>query len=220
MNLHLSLLVVLSSALIESTLCFTVSKPLKRSTNLCSISERSASDCDTTDTPEFSTSRRMALVSLSGVAISPFYISSPASASGGATAGGAYLLSAKQRYNDRVTKGVTSYIALSSSLENSDLSAAKAFFNPDNIDAGFWKDFSSAGYLLSNAFRRSSSTAPDSLPSVQKWKAFAASAGKVEKAVIKKKSASGAREEYETSLKLLDEYLAEVELPSALELTK
>lgn len=40
------------------------------------------------------------------------FSSSPAYASGGATAGGAYLLSAKQRYNKRVLAGIKSFLTL------------------------------------------------------------------------------------------------------------
>ena len=42
---------------------------------------------------------------------------------------------------------------------------AKDYFS--NEADGGWKDLTAAGYLLSNAFRRSSSTAPDSLPAVK-----------------------------------------------------
>lgn len=86
-------------------------------------------------------------------------------ASGGATAGGVYLLSAKQRYNDRVTKGIKSFLALGPSLKGGSMEEAKAYFTSE--DVGSWKDTSVAGYLLANAFRRSSNTAPDSLPAVK-----------------------------------------------------
>jgi len=86
-------------------------------------------------------------------------------ASGGATAGGAYLLSAKQRYNDRVKQGVDGYLSLNNALEKGDIDAVRKFFNDE--DTGSWKDFSTAGYLLANAFRRNSTAAPDSLPSVK-----------------------------------------------------
>lgn len=86
-------------------------------------------------------------------------------ASGGATAGGAYLLSAKQRYNDRVKLGVQKFAALAEPLESEDIESLRSFFTSE--DNGSWKDFSSAGYLLANAFRRNSSAAPDSLPSVK-----------------------------------------------------
>ena len=89
----------------------------------------------------------------------------PAFASGGATAGGAYLLSAKQRYNERVKKGVQGLLAAASALEGGSVAEAKAYFSGE--DVGSWKDLSSAGYLLSNAFRRNSTAAPDSLPAVK-----------------------------------------------------
>ena len=89
----------------------------------------------------------------------------PAQASGGATAGGAYLLSAKQRYNDRVTKGVKGYLNLEASLKAGSVEEAKAYFAGDAV--GTFGDISTAGYLLANAFRRSANQAPDSLPSVK-----------------------------------------------------
>ena len=96
---------------------------------------------------------------------SVFVPSNSAYASGGATAGGAYLLSAKQRYNARVLAGMNSFLLLSSSLEDGNLAESKAFFESE--DEGGWKDSSAAGYLLANAFRRNSSTPPDNLPSVK-----------------------------------------------------
>lgn len=136
-------------------------------------------------------------------------------ASGGATAGGVYLLSAKQRYNERVVKGVKAFLALSNSLEAGSLDETKAFFVTQ--DEGGWFDSSKAGYLLSNAFRRSSSTPPDSLPSVKKWKAFQAQVESLEKS-IKKKDAKGALAAYNKAVELLDAYLDAVELPPTLEL--
>jgi hypothetical protein len=88
-----------------------------------------------------------------------------ASASGGATAGGVYLLSAKQRYNGRVTKGVKGFLSLGGSLESGDIEDAKNFFKSE--EDGNWKDFAAAAYLLANAFRRNSAQAPDTLPSVK-----------------------------------------------------
>mmetsp|Transcript_25502 Transcript_25502/g.58833 ORF Transcript_25502/g.58833 Transcript_25502/m.58833 type:complete len:102 (-) Transcript_25502:49-354(-) len=86
---------------------------------------------------------------------------------------------------------------------------------------GAWEDVASAGYLLSNAFRRSSSTAPDNLPSVQKWKAFKADVQDLEK-IIKKKGGKGAGASgvYKNSLVSLDSYLEAVELPDTLEIMK
>jgi hypothetical protein len=89
----------------------------------------------------------------------------PALASGGATAGGAYLRSAKQRYNDRVIAAVKALLVVEGTLESGSVAEAKEYFSGEAV--GEWKDFTAAGYLLSNAFRRSSSTAPDSLPAVK-----------------------------------------------------
>ncbi len=142
---------------------------------------------------------------------------SPANASGGATAGGAYLLSAKQRYNQRVTNGVKAFLALSTSLESGSLVETKAFF--ENEEEGGWKDASAAGYLLSNAFRRSSTTPPDSLPSVKKWKAFAAELDNLQKS-LKKKDVKGVNASYAKAEVLLDAYLDAVELPPVIEMKK
>ncbi|KAL7559496.1 hypothetical protein ACA910_010310 [Epithemia clementina (nom. ined.)] len=139
----------------------------------------------------------------------------PAVASGGATAGGAYLLSAKQRYNDRVKSGVIAFLALQPLLEKGDIDGIRAYFTSE--DVGAWKDLTTAGYLLANAFRRNSTAAPDSLPSVKAWKGFA---GQVEKmtASLKKKDTAGAIEAYKSALSAIDDYLEKVELPSAKEL--
>jgi hypothetical protein len=136
-------------------------------------------------------------------------------ASGGATAGGAYLLSAKQRYNVRVTACIQSYLALSKSLDESSLDETKAFFTTSEV--GGWEDGSSAGYLLANAFRTSSGKPPDSLPSVKKWKAFAAEQENLLKA-LKKKDINGVKASYTKSEGLLDAYLEAVELPSVMEM--
>ena len=76
-----------------------------------------------------------------------------------------HLRQAKQRYNERVLKGVSGFLALRGFLEGGDIDAVRGFFTSEDI--GGWKDFSAAGYLLSNAFRRNSSTPPDSLPAVK-----------------------------------------------------
>mmetsp|Transcript_28791 Transcript_28791/g.42024 ORF Transcript_28791/g.42024 Transcript_28791/m.42024 type:complete len:220 (+) Transcript_28791:79-738(+) len=165
-----------------------------------------------TNTNKMVTSRRDYLLQNTAlVASSLFLASGKANASGGATAGGAYLLSAKQRYNERVTKGVKAFL----DLEGGSVSAVNDFFTSEEV--GGWKDASSAGYLLSNAFRRSSSTAPDSLPSVKKWKAFAKEAETMAKYASKKKT-NDTFESYKKALVLLDEYLEAVELPPAIEM--
>lgn len=109
---------------------------------------------------------------LQNIALTSFGIASglvlqknAAYASGGATAGGVYLLSAKQRYNERVTQGIKGFLNLGPTLEGGSIEETKAYFTGE--EAGTWKDISTAGYLLANAFRRSSNTAPDSLPAVK-----------------------------------------------------
>ena len=74
-----------------------------------------------------------------------------------------------------------------------------------------------AGYLLSNAFRRNSSAAPDSLPAVKKYKAFAKEVEELQKA-LKKKGAGAASEKLPAVMDALDLWLAEIELPPAKEL--
>lgn len=113
-------------------------------------------------------SRRTFIATLSSVSLaigSTLMQSLPVGASGGATAGGAYLLSAKQRYNDRVISGLKGFLALEPSLKAGSVEEAKAYFA--GTQQGEFGDISTAGYLLANAFRRSSNTAPDALPSVK-----------------------------------------------------
>lgn len=86
-------------------------------------------------------------------------------ASGGATAGGVYLLSAKQRYNERVKAGTKGFAGLRPLIESGNVDGIRSYFASE--DVGSWKDLSTAGYLLANAFRTNSSAAPDSLPSVK-----------------------------------------------------
>eukprot|EP00532_Pseudo-nitzschia_australis_P005956 CAMPEP_0168166910 /NCGR_PEP_ID=MMETSP0139_2-20121125/2277_1 /TAXON_ID=44445 /ORGANISM="Pseudo-nitzschia australis, Strain 10249 10 AB" /LENGTH=224 /DNA_ID=CAMNT_0008084135 /DNA_START=86 /DNA_END=760 /DNA_ORIENTATION=+ len=138
-----------------------------------------------------------------------------ARASGGATAGGAYLLSAKKRYYERVKESVTGLLKAADGLKNDDSKIAKEYFASE--DGGSWKDLTAAGYLLSNAFRRSSSTAPDSLPSVKKYKAFAKEVENLQK-VLKKKGATAASNAFSSVEVALDEWLSEIDLPPAREL--
>jgi hypothetical protein len=71
--------------------------------------------------------------------------------------------------------------------------------------------------LLSNAFRTSSTKAPDALPSVKKWKAFAREID-VLKLASSKKNAEKVLSAYASASEKLDDYLAAVELPSGMEL--
>jgi hypothetical protein len=114
-----------------------------------------------------STSRKSFINQLAylSIAVGAATSAGPAYASGGATAGGAYLLSAKKRYYERVRVSVKGLVAAGDDLAAGDSKVAKEYFA--NEEAGGWKDLTAAGYLLSNAFRRSSSTAPDSLPAVK-----------------------------------------------------
>jgi hypothetical protein len=106
---------------------------------------------------------RRAFLQHAALSSGAFVYTRAAQASGGATAGGAYLLSAKQRYNRRVTQGVQEFRALKAALTDGNVDRIKQFFAED----GSWKDFSTAGYLLANAFRRNSTAAPDTLPTVK-----------------------------------------------------
>jgi len=106
---------------------------------------------------------------------------------------------------------------MGSALEKGDIDAVRAFFSSE--DEGTWKDFSTAAYLLANAFRRNSTASPDSLPSVKSWKFFASRVEATTKA-LKKKDTAGALVAYKDSLTALDEYLDKVELPSAKEIGK
>lgn len=110
---------------------------------------------------------------------------------------------------------MTTYVKLESSLESGSLDEIKEFFASE--EKGYWKDSSAAGYLLANAFRRSSSTPPDSLPSVKKWKAFVAELDVTQKA-LKKKDLKGIKKSYQNGEALLDAYLEQVELPPVIEL--
>lgn len=107
---------------------------------------------------------KLALIPLVAVTTSISFID-PVHASGGATAGGAYLLSAKQRYNERVKASVEGLLKAADGLKSGDSNVAKAYFSSE--DGGSWKDLTAAGYLLSNAFRRNSTASPDSLPAVK-----------------------------------------------------
>ncbi|GKY97643.1 hypothetical protein MPSEU_000722700 [Mayamaea pseudoterrestris] len=136
-------------------------------------------------------------------------------ASGGATAGGVYLLSAKQRYNDRVKAGIKGFLALGPDIDTGNLNNIRPYFAQE--ETGSWKDLSTAGYLLANAFRRNSTASPDSLPSVKKWKAFAAQVEALVKA-LKGKNSAAAQAAYQAGVAALDDYLTLVELPLARDL--
>jgi hypothetical protein len=148
------LMVVVAAAamlLVERHIVHTVAFDTSPSLNRPNLPTRN--DCDT----------RRAFLQQAALSSGAFVYTRAAQASGGATAGGAYLLSAKQRYNRRVTQGVQEFRALKAALTDGNVDRIKQFFAED----GSWKDFSTAGYLLANAFRRNSTAAPDTLPTVK-----------------------------------------------------
>ena len=120
-------------------------------------------------------------------------------ASGGATAGGAYLLRAKDRYNARVTEGAKAY------KNSKDIAAL--FAEKD----GALDDLEAAGFLLANAFRINSTQKPDKILQVQKFKAFKKDADACA-ALLKKKKKTDAAAAYDASLVSLDAYLSSVGL--------
>ncbi len=71
--------------------------------------------------------------------------------------------------------------------------------------------------MLANAFRTSSTKAPDSLPAVKKWKAFAKNIELLKRALAKK-DGEKVLASYKSAEEVLDAYLDEVELPSSMEL--
>ena len=71
--------------------------------------------------------------------------------------------------------------------------------------------------LLANAFRTSSTKAPDSLPAVKKWKAFAKDIELLKRALAKK-DGEKVLSAYKSAEDKLEAYLEEVELPSSMEL--
>jgi len=126
-------------------------------------------------------------------------------ASGGATAGGVYLIRAKQRYGDRVKQGAAGYLAIDPSL-----GAKDPFFLGGEKDSKDY-DFTSSSFLLANAFRTTSTAAPNTLPTVKKWTAFLAEHDNFLKLSKKKGGADAAAESYAKSKDLLKVYLTAVE---------
>ncbi|KAJ8603082.1 hypothetical protein CTAYLR_006685 [Chrysophaeum taylorii] len=127
-------------------------------------------------------------------------------ASGGATAGGAYLLRAKERYNARVVAGAKDFRALKASVDGGDATAMTDFFAGDSFE-----DLCAAGFLLSNAFRINSTQNPDKIFQVQKFKAFKKEADTVT-AALKKKKIPDATAAYARASAALDDYMNAVGL--------
>lgn len=149
-------------------------------------------------------SRRGSLGALSAAAVTAFANAAAVDASGGATAGGAYLLRAKERYNARVVAGAKAVKAASG-----DDAAVAALFSAG--DDGPLADLEAAGFLLANAFRINSTQNPDKILQVQKFKAFKKDADETA-AFLKKKKKADAKASFEKSLASLDQYLLSVGL--------
>jgi len=153
--------------------------------------------------------RRSMLISTiaggAGVAFAP----ATTFASGGATAGGAYLIRAKQRYSARVTKGAEAYMGLGDAVASGKLTAAPFFAGDKNSPA---EDFLGAAFLLANAFRSNSTASPDTLPTVRKFKAFMKEYEATLALAKKKNNVDATVASYDRSVALLKEYLASVEL--------
>ena len=130
-------------------------------------------------------------------------------ASGGATAGGAYLIRAKQRYSARVTKGADGYMGLGDAVASGKFLAAPFFAGDKNSPA---EDFLGAAFLLANAFRSNSTASPDTLPTVRKFKAFMKEYEATLALAKKKNNVDATVASYDRSVALLKEYLASVEL--------
>mmetsp|Transcript_28216 Transcript_28216/g.90940 ORF Transcript_28216/g.90940 Transcript_28216/m.90940 type:complete len:193 (+) Transcript_28216:16-594(+) len=124
-------------------------------------------------------------------------------ASGGATAGGAYLLRAKERYNARVVAGAKDFKATLGTTADS--KAIAELFAKD----GTYDDLTAAAFLLSNAFRINSTQNPDRIPQVQKFKKFKAAADAIPAAAKKKKDLTDLVSNADD---LLDVYLQSVDL--------
>lgn len=140
------------------------------------------------------------------VAAAAFARVSRVDASGGATAGGAYLLRAKERYNARVEAGAKDFRAAISSVKAGNAEAMSAYFGGES-----YQDLCSAGFLLSNAFRSNSTQSPDKIPQVKKFKAFQKEADAVV-AALKKRKTTEAQEAYARALEALDTYMQSVGL--------
>mmetsp|Transcript_58067 Transcript_58067/g.131574 ORF Transcript_58067/g.131574 Transcript_58067/m.131574 type:complete len:189 (-) Transcript_58067:4-570(-) len=159
--------------------------------------------------PQSDSSRRSAIQKGTAAVALLLSFQSPVEASGGATAGGAYLIRAKQRYSDRVKKGADSYLALEGAVSGGKL-VKDSFFDGGKESAA--EDFLAAAYLLANAFRSNSTTAPDSLPTVKKFKAFMKEYEATLKLAKKKGGEDAALESYKKSVDLLKVFLASVDL--------
>ena len=122
---------------------------------------------------------------------------------------GAFLAVGELATYDQVKHEIKTRLGLKEGVSNGKL-LKNAFFEGGKDSAA--EDFLAAAYLLANAFRTNSTTAPDSLPTVKKLKAFMKEYETLLKLAKKKGSEDPALESYEKSVVLLKEYLASVDL--------
>ena len=139
-------------------------------------------------------------------ALAAFALVEQVDASGGATAGGAYLIRAKERYGSRVAAGAKEFKAAKAAVEAGDSKSLSPLFAKDAA----YDDLLAAGYLLANAFRINSTQNPDKIPQVQKFKKFKAAADALPAALKKNKKVPA--DSYATASELLDDFLSSVGL--------
>ena len=106
-----------------------------------------------------------------------------------------------------MAKGAAAYLTLGNAAADGSL-AKNSFFEGGKDSQA--EDFLAAAYLLANAFRSNSTSSPDSLPTVKKFKAFMKEYEMTLAASKKKKDAS---ESYAKSVELLKVFLDSVETP-------
>ena len=147
--------------------------------------------------------RREVLASVAAVALGAV---EKVDASGGATAGGAYLIRAKERYNARVVAGSKVWFTdLKAAVDDKDATKIAAIFAKD----GAYDDLAAAGFLLANAFRINSTTPPDNIIQVKKFKKFKAAADTIPANAKKRKINT---DDYTTATNLLTDFLNSVDL--------
>jgi glutathione S-transferase len=100
-------------------------------------------------------------------------------------------------------------MGLGDAVAGGKLAAAPFFAGDKNSPA---EDFLGASFLLANAFRINSTTSPDSLPTVKKFKAFMKEYETTLALAKKKNNADAAVASYNGSVDLLKVYLTSVEL--------
>lgn len=143
---------------------------------------------------------RREFVGSSAAALAAFARVAEVDASGGATAGGVYLLRAKERYNSRVMAGVEDFKA----AEGYDDKALASYFSGKSFE-----DLCASAFLLASAFRTNSAQGPDKILQVKLYKDFKKEADEASSLLKKKKDP---KEAYSRASSALDAYLSSVGL--------